>query len=428
MPANCRRWKCAASCCLNPHTTLMSESPSRGKIPALEGLRGYLALWVVVTHLFQFSGHPLLGLPVISLLTSGHHAVNVFMILSGFVIALLIHQRPEPYGAYIRRRFLRIYPVLFFGVLLGVVVHPMRGELLANWWPAFFDQDTLFYFTQCWQAFDSNIIAYAICDFTMTNGIVPNFVLPYVAVAFNGVAWSLSLEFQFYLLAPWLCAIFQPLREHLVKVCLGVFAVMALRNFVFPASNGLTWSSHGAFLPFNIEWFVIGILSYHLRNYLLEARNQQLININLLPVTLVISLLLTRSRADELLGTGFEWVIGDALPLMIWIYALCYMIDCDAGRTGLLNKLAKTALESPAALFIGSISYSIYLLHNPVIIFVEWAVVRHLDIHTWQTCFLVTSAISLPLILGLATLSYRHIELPFIRSIKKAPRPALTTA
>ena len=27
----------------------------------LEGLRGWLAMWVVITHLFQFSGHPLLG-------------------------------------------------------------------------------------------------------------------------------------------------------------------------------------------------------------------------------------------------------------------------------------------------------------------------------------------------------------------------------
>ncbi|WP_395748815.1 acyltransferase family protein [Prosthecobacter sp.] len=406
----------------------MSESSSRGKIQALEGLRGYLAMWVVVTHLFQFSGHPLLGLPVISLLTSGHHAVNLFMILSGFVIALLVHQRPESYGSYVRRRFFRIYPVLFFGVLLGIIVHPMRGELLTTWWPAFFDQDLLSYFNKCWQAFDSNIIAYAACDFTMTNGVVPNSVLPYVSVAFNGVAWSLSLEFQFYLIAPLLCYLLQPLRRHLVKVCLGVFAVMLFRSFIFPPSNGLPWSTHGAFLPFNIEWFLLGILSYHLRSYCLEARLQDFIKVPLLPVALVLSLLLARGHAVKLLGIGFEEVIGDALPLVVWTFVLCYMIDSDAGNTGLLNKLARRTLESPLALFVGSISYSIYLLHNPVIIFVEWAAVRHFGIHTWQSCFLATGAISLPLVLGLATLSYRYIELPFMRAIKKAPRPALTAA
>ncbi len=391
----------------------------------LEGLRGWLAMWVVITHLFQFSGHPQLGLPVISLLTSGHFAVHLFMILSGFVIALLIHERAEPYGVYIQRRFRRIYPVLFLGVALGVLVHPMRGDLLTDFWPSLFDKHQLSYFDHCWHQFDSNIIAYALCDFTMINGIVPNFVLPHVAVAFNGVAWSLSLEFQFYLLAPWLCSILQPLRQRLLHVFLGVFAVMALRDFIFPSINGMSWSSHGAFLPFNLEWFMIGILSYHLRTYLLAPGHQQLIGINLLPVALLLSLLLTRGRLS---GMSFEWVIGDAMPLAIWLCVLCHMIDTDTGHTGPVNKLAKVLLESPAALFVGGISYSIYLLHNPVIIFTQWAFVRHLDVHTWQSCLLITGAISLPLTIGLSALSYRFVEQRFIRSAKKAPVPALTPA
>lgn len=403
----------------------MSGSQKQNKIQTLEGLRGWLAMWVVITHLFQFCGHPLLGLPVLGLLTSGHFAVHVFMILSGFVIALLIHERAEPYDVYIRRRFRRIYPVLFLGVSLGLLVHPMRGELLAGFWPSFFDKHLLSYFDKCWHCFDSNIIAYALCDFTMTNGIVPNFVLPYVAVAFNGVAWSLSLEFQFYLLAPWLCSILTPLRQRLLHAFLGVFAVMAFRDFIFPSVNGMSWSSHGAFFPFNLEWFMIGILSYHLRTYLQEPRHQQLVGINLLPVALLISLLLSRGRLS---GMSFEWVVGDALPLSIWMCVLCHMIDTDTGRTGPLNKIANVLLESPAALFVGGISYSIYLLHNPVIIFTQWAFVRHLGVHTWQSCLLITGAISLPLIAGLAVLSYRLVEQRFIRSAKRTPVPALSAA
>jgi peptidoglycan/LPS O-acetylase OafA/YrhL len=403
----------------------MSTARKQSKIQMLEGLRGWLAMWVVVTHLFQFSGHPMLGIPVIGLLTSGHFAVHVFMILSGFVIALLVHERAEPYGLYIQRRFRRIYPVLFLGVSLGILVHPLRGELLTGFWPSLFDPHLLSYFDHCWHQFDSNIIAYALCDFTMINGIVPNFVLPHVAVAFNGVAWSLSLEFQFYLVAPWLCGLLQPLRERLLHVFLGVFAVMALRDFVFPSVNGMSWSSHGAFLPFNLEWFMIGILSYHLRTYLQQARIQQLVGISLLPAALLFSLLLTRGRIS---GMSFEWVNGDAMPLSIWLCVLCHMIDTDTGRIGALNKLAAVLLESRAALFVGGISYSIYLLHNPVIIFTQWAFVRHLGVHTWQSCVLLTGAISLPLTVGLAAVSYRLVEQRFIRSSKRTPVPALSAA
>jgi len=239
------------------------------------------------------------------------------------------------------------------------------------------------------------------------------------------VAWSLSLEFQFYLLAPWICSIMQPLRERLIHAFLGVLAVMALRDFVFPSVNGMSWSSHGAFLPFNLEWFMIGILSYHLRTYLQDPRNQQIIGVTLLPAALLISLLLTHGRLS---GASFEWVNGDAMPLAIWLCVFCHMIDTDAGRSGLMNKLAKVLLESPAALYIGVISYSIYLLHNPVIIFTQWAFVRHLGIHSWQSCLLITGAISLPLTIGLSALSYRFVEQRFIRSSKKAPVPALTPA
>ena len=90
------------------------------KFPGLDGLRGWLAWTVVLDHIVFFSGF---GLPWISrgqAQLAGVCAVMIFIILSGFVITHLVLEKKEPYGLYIARRALRIYPVYLLALLLGV--------------------------------------------------------------------------------------------------------------------------------------------------------------------------------------------------------------------------------------------------------------------------------------------------------------------
>jgi len=401
---------------------------SGSKIQALEGLRGWLAMWVVVTHLFQFSGHTRLDSPILGLLANGHHAVKVFMILSGFVIALLIDKNPEPYGPYLRRRFLRIYPVFLIGALAGIMVHGLRGDLLHGWWPAFFDEKNLSDYNASWNAYDSNLFAYAASMLTMMNGVIPNAILPYVATAFNGVVWSLSLEFQFYLAAPLLCLALSPLKTRIVPVCFGIFVVMVVRHAVFPASNGMPWSTHGAFLPFNIEWFVFGILSFHLWTGLKDVLRTIPHHANLLTTCAAVLLLLSGSDARQLAKGHLEGVIGEAIPLVIWVLVLAHLLDQQSGAQNWLNRLFGKLLESPPVLFMGRISYSIYLLHNPIIILVQWGIVRHLGIQNWVHCFIVTSLIAIPATILVSALSYHYVEQFFTRMGKSSRKrePALT--
>jgi peptidoglycan/LPS O-acetylase OafA/YrhL len=68
----------------------MAEKPAKF-IPELEGLRGLLALWVFIFHAIRFSG---LHVP---LLSEGGLAVEVFILLSGFMIARLWMFRSESY-------------------------------------------------------------------------------------------------------------------------------------------------------------------------------------------------------------------------------------------------------------------------------------------------------------------------------------------
>jgi peptidoglycan/LPS O-acetylase OafA/YrhL len=98
-------------------------SPKRAKIGALEGLRGLMAWWVVLGHLsvsFDWS------LPLVD---NNTLAVDVFIVLSGFVIARLIDRKAEGYAPFITRRAFRLFPLYL--VVLAVSVSLLWVQLGA---------------------------------------------------------------------------------------------------------------------------------------------------------------------------------------------------------------------------------------------------------------------------------------------------------
>ena len=94
------------------------------RLTEIEGLRGYLAWWVVAGHIVAFSGKP--ELPgALGLLNQGPLAVDVFIVISGFVICFLLDSQWERYGIFILRRALRLLPLF--------LVACIAGALLLSW-------------------------------------------------------------------------------------------------------------------------------------------------------------------------------------------------------------------------------------------------------------------------------------------------------
>jgi peptidoglycan/LPS O-acetylase OafA/YrhL len=92
----------------------------------LEVVRGLMSWWVVVGHVLAFAGFQEDNVPsVIALVMHGAYAVNVFMMMSGFVIAKLLTEKNESYKVFITRRFLRIYPVFFVALALAILARPL---------------------------------------------------------------------------------------------------------------------------------------------------------------------------------------------------------------------------------------------------------------------------------------------------------------
>jgi peptidoglycan/LPS O-acetylase OafA/YrhL len=161
--------------------------------PEVDGLRGLLALYVLLTHTM-----PWVPLPVVltSPLAHGEAAVDLFFVLSGLVIAAWVEHFDYRAAPFLIARMARIFPAFLPVFALAVIVQPVAidftalpwigptggaHELRSDGWPP------------DWSA---RIAAHLV----MLHGLFLVGVLPDVWVSFLGSAWSLSTEFQFYAL------------------------------------------------------------------------------------------------------------------------------------------------------------------------------------------------------------------------------------
>src|SRR5882757_3598927 len=87
-------------------------SPSSAKLSELEGLRAWLAWWVVIGHSLVEAGWSDSYLPTVAKILLGQVlAVKLFIILSGFVITLLLDRQKQGYRDFITTRAFRIFPL-----------------------------------------------------------------------------------------------------------------------------------------------------------------------------------------------------------------------------------------------------------------------------------------------------------------------------
>ncbi|MBS1510979.1 MAG: acyltransferase [Bacteroidetes bacterium] len=150
----------------------------KNRLEKLEAIRGFAALYVVLFHTLPQKIY-LAGINVGALFRFGPEAVIVFFALSGFVIKYTYERsKDKSFTFYFTRRFIRLYIPLFFIFLLGYIIKSYSEGHLAN--PE-------------WKTLLGNIF--------MLQDVIsqkPNVVC--AAYMGNGVLWSLSYEWWFYML------------------------------------------------------------------------------------------------------------------------------------------------------------------------------------------------------------------------------------
>ncbi len=295
------------------------ETPPSSNMTVVQALRGFAALWVVLFHAAR--GHHvdslLAALPAaisIPLFDWGHYGVAIFFALSGFVIAHSLRDARVDgafFGAFVVRRSIRLDPpywgAIAICILFGWVSASVKHEPFSL--PS-----------------ASTVAAHLV----YLQNILQ---LPEI----NTVFWTLTYEVQFYLV---LCGA-------LMSATIGErYGIISARKVILALLFGLAaWSATGLWttvLPglFLGLWyaFFLGVLAYW-------SMARPMFRIPLLALVVIVAL--PTPRGDY----GFGMFSAGTAVLLF-----------GAGLTGWLYR----GLRARVLQLLGLISYSLYLLHNPV--------------------------------------------------------------
>ena len=367
--------------------------PSAGKparVDEFDGLRGILALWVAFSHIFAWTGHwenPLPGRlkEVWRTFVSADPAVDTFIILSGFVISFLLHHRHQSYGAFMRGRFFRIYPVYLVCLALGIASSFLVPAIIgaASWKDTIYFEWMAEFVKQEQAAFGSHVFWHV----TLLNGLLTKDFLPLATGTLLAPAWSITLEWQYYLVAP--------LLARGVKSAFGLLAIGAV------AWLGLEFASDWrnpqlSFLPAQLPLFLIGIASYHLYHARCEGSSIRFLP-SLAPAALIVLALASNWHSVALTA----WAIGFG----------CIMVRGNDPFSRFLG-IARQILLHPALQHLGKLSFPVYLVHWPLIILLLTVILRVRPGIPGHLALAVLIVVGIPVILVAAEIIHRLIEKP----------------
>lgn len=347
------------------------------KVPALTGIRFFAALYVFIMHYgataLEKAGAPQ---PINVFLHNGGFGVSVFFVLSGFILAHAHREAfaaPADYANYLVSRFARLYPVYLFALALALplaLAHP-RIRLDARTAAA------VLAMVQSW----TDAFAHS-------------------GYAWIMQAWTLSVEFFFYLFFPFLIN----LLRRLGGVTLLLLCVLDAGFMILGGTTSVTpWIDFGGnvhepawplYLPLPLVRsgeFVFGMLLQTLVSRAGQARGS---------TGSAACVLLTAATA-VLLSLGMNpMLISAATVFAGLLIALIYV--SDNGFTRLLG--------SRALVLLGSASYALYLLEGPC--------------HAYLNRLLpapYSHLLALPVTLAAAILTWRYVEEPARRYVSGHP-------
>jgi len=200
---------------------LYEVSDPQGRILPMEGMRGLAVGLVFFVHFFDFfhgyiTPDSALHLPFYVLATIGNLGVDLFFVISDYLIYGILLRRDQTYAKFWKRRIVRIYPVF----LVAYVTYVALSLALPG-----FDQigDP-----------GMNTGVWLLLNLFLLPGIVQ--VRPLIMVA-----WSLSYEFFYYLFSPMVVGglrLWSWAQRSRVWFVAGVYVACAIALFLFPDERG----------------------------------------------------------------------------------------------------------------------------------------------------------------------------------------------
>ena len=371
-------------------------------IPAVDGLRGLAAGVIVIYHSFTESGLPewrpltLVGLNfnVLRPLHDGWAGVNLFLVLSGFCLFWPLARDPyrpqRSYGAFVRRRARRILPAYYFSLLaVPAAVASIRfaGLLRSN------ASDDL-----------PNTVFDVLSHVALLHGLFPQ-----TTISWNSVTWSLGLEWTWYLMFPVVAA---------AALRFGMLRALAACAIICIIFHLVVWSAMTYGLapsPTRYDDMVLIFRANPLAR-LFEfclgmtcawfiAKRTPPAGIGWAAAGGSVLLLFAGHVATPLQGHTF-------LPVRFWLYgfaaSLLVVASVASGRRTLGRALTSGPLRR-----LGECSYSLYLLHLPILMLIV-GLLQGAGIERKSPALFFATLMLSPLTLPIAWIAYRWVEVPFL--------------
>ena len=356
----------------------MSDSSAR--ITGLDGLRGFASLAVVLYHLSLIAKPELsetawawLTQSPLKIVFPGTESVLVFFALSGLVVALPALRSDFTWTRYYPSRVLRLYlPVfgaLVFAAVLIIAVPRDPASMPVGSWLR-----------------DAQASAVTPLSLLTEASLMPQ------SYDIDNVLWSLRWELFFSLLLPlfvWLAIRFRSASPYLAA--LSVVATVAGRMLQIEALVYFPVFLLGTIVAINLD--SIRTVAQHGRTRMLWP------GLALLAGVLLIASWLSRPFVES----GSE--IADALWGLAGVGAILIVLLVIVWPS------LRRACERPSALWLGRVSFSLYLVHAPVLGTLGYLLGRE---HWWVACL-----IGVPISLAVAAAFYRWVEKPSHRLARR---------
>jgi peptidoglycan/LPS O-acetylase OafA/YrhL len=331
---------------------------------------------------------------VACIVKAGGLGVDLFFCLSSFLITLLLLREVSERGAidvrsFWIRRILRIWPLYYAFLLASVVVVP---RLLPG----------------------NTLNAYYVSSFAFLGG---NW-----ACAFSGYPpsvaaplWSVSIEEQFYLAWPLLLAALSVRRLPLLAIiCLAIATLVRGILVLLQLPHPAIWCNTFARLD-PIAFGALFAVYCNARQYTLSAKGRRWLSLTGLVIPPLLLLILGDSAFYGFASLAFYPAVAFCCLLILAGTYTRIEPDHDLQRTGSASKFRGLLV------YLGRISYGLYVFHVFAIAFVDKAF-RNGPGGSMQIdmiCFFGRRCLAFLLTVALASVSYALIEKPFLRLKKR---------
>jgi peptidoglycan/LPS O-acetylase OafA/YrhL len=361
-----------------------AQSQRRFYQPELDGLRFYAFLGVFVCHTLPvedkfYSG---LGMPWPwlwgSVIRSGSAGVDLFFVLSAFLItSLLLRERQQTGGISLRqfyiRRILRIWPLYFLVVTLGILF----AHTMPNLW--YYTQSLPWYYIAGYLLFLSNWV-YAIF------GAPQSICAP---------LWTVAIEEQFYLIWPVVARMLTRRGMMIAGIITFLFATASQIAIVLSGlRGGLTYFGSASRCD-SLALGIILALCVDRLPRLTRSLRLLLVAVGLIGLPFSSWFTITNQSCSPAIRVALG-------RLIISLASAAILYGCMYSN----NKL----LTSGWIVRLGKVSYGLYALH-----FTGLLIVLSLLHPGHGFNLLVAKALGFVMTVFLAFLSYRWVESPFLR-------------